>query len=195
MVKCWNTLKPESLIGESTMDNTMGNQQVKITWEWLAGFYDGEGCLMLSKSLSKGYIRYSPQVDLVNTNHVVMQAIVDFLKEHGISVYVNYSKHHAKFHRDSTRRHKQRMQIRIARMANVKLFLTYIVPHLILKQANAVLLLEFVNTRATQQVKTSPRDHILYNELKQLTEKGELIKPSEAITPCSSELKIESNLT
>lgn len=156
----------------------MGNQQVKITWEWLSGFYDGEGCLMMSKSTSKGYIRYAPQIDLVNTNHVVMQAIVDFLQQHNISVYVNYSKAHAKFHRDANRQHKQRMYIRIARMANVKLFLQYIEPHLILKKLNAQLLLEFVNTRATGYVKTSQRDHELYNQLKLLTAKGDVIESS-----------------
>ena len=160
------------------MDTTIGNQQVKITWEWLAGFYDGEGCLSLSKSESKGYIRYSPQIDLVNTNHVAMQAIVDFLKSHNISVYVNYSKSHAKFHRDNSRQHKQRMNIRIARMANVKLFLSHIAPHLILKQANAVLLLEFVDSRATGYVKTSERDHEIYRLVKQLTIKGDVIESS-----------------
>ena len=160
------------------MDTTIGNQQVKITWQWLAGFYDGEGCLMLSKSTSKGYIRYSPQIDLVNTNHVVMQAIVDFLASHDISVYVNYSKQHRKFHRDANRCHKQRMYIRIARMANVKRFLQYIEPHLILKQANAQLLLEFVCSRAEGYVRTSDRDHEIYNELKLLTSKGEVIESS-----------------
>ena len=160
------------------MDNTMGNQQVKITWEWLAGFYDGEGCLSLSKSESKGYIRYSPQIDLVNTNLVVMQAIVDFMQANGISVYVNYSKHHGTFHRDANRQHKQRMNMRIARMANVKRFLQFIEPHLIIKKANAHLLLEFVDSRATGYVKTSDRDHTIYSELKQLTIKGVVIESS-----------------
>lgn len=160
------------------MDNTMGNQQVKITWEWLAGFYDGEGCLSLSKSENKGYIRYSPQIDLVNTNLVVMQAIVDFMQANGISVYVNYSKHHGTFHRDANRQHKQRMNMRIARMANVKRFLQFIEPHLIIKKANAHLLLEFVDSRATGYVKTSDRDHVTYSELKQLTIKGKVIESS-----------------
>jgi LAGLIDADG endonuclease len=158
------------------MDNTIGNQQVKITWQWLAGFYDGEGCISLSRSLCKGYVRYNPQIDLVNTNHVVMQAIVDFLKSHDISVYVNYSKHHAKFHRDASRCHKQRMNVRIARMANVKRFLEFIEPHLILKQANAQLLLEFVCNRAEGYVRTSERDHAIYSELKLLTSKGDVIE-------------------
>jgi hypothetical protein len=160
------------------MDNTIGNQQVKITWQWLAGFYDGEGCFSLSRSLSKGYVRYNPQIDLVNTNLVAMQAIVDFLASHDISVYVNYSKQHHKFHRDANRCHKQRMNVRIARMANVKRFLQYIEPHLILKQPNALLLLEFVCSRAKGYVRTSERDHEIYNELKLLTSKGDVIESS-----------------
>jgi hypothetical protein len=160
------------------MDDTIGNQQVNITWQWLAGFYDGEGCLSLSRSTSKGYVRYNPQIDLCNTNHVVMQAIVDFLAAQDISVYVNYSKHHPKFHRDKGRQHKQRMYIRIARMANVKRFLQYIEPHLLLKKTNANLLLEFVDTRASSYVRTNERDHAIYEQLKLLTSRGDVIEPS-----------------
>jgi hypothetical protein len=168
------------------MDTTMGNQQVNISWEWLAGFYDGEGSLMLTKSESKGYIRYAPSLDLVNTDHVTMQAIVEFLRLHGISVYVFYSKKHPKFHRDANRRHKQRMIIRIARMAQVKCFLGYITPYLNIKRQNAWLLLEFVDTRAERYTKTSDRDHEIYSQLKQLTVKGKLIESSEANTPHAS---------
>lgn len=165
------------------MDITTGHQQVNISWEWLAGFYDGEGCLMLSKSDSKGYTRYSPQIDLVNTDFVVMQAIVDFLQAHNISVYVSYSKKHHKFHRDANRQHKQRMIIRIARMANVKAFLCYITPYLRLKSQNALLLYDFVCHRASNRVETTDRDHEIYRQLKLLTQKGTLVESSEAIRP------------
>jgi len=164
-------------------DRAMGNSQVNISWEWLAGFYDGEGTLALSKIESKGHLNYRPQVDLSNTNHEVMQAIVDFLQLHGISVYVDYSKHHHKFHRDANRQHKQRMRIRIARMAQVKCFLGYIVPYLQLKRQNAWLLLEFVDSRASGYIRTTDRDHEIYNQLKQLTVKGDLIESSTTLTP------------
>jgi hypothetical protein len=163
----------------------MENQQVKISWEWLAGFYDGEGCLSLSKGISKGYDTYSAQIDLVNTNFPVMEAIVQFLADHGISVYVNKTKNIGTFHRDANRKHKQRMNVRIARLKNVKLFLAHITPFLILKRRNALLLMEFVNTRATKFIKVSDRDRQIYLELKELTTKGVLIESSEANTPSS----------
>jgi hypothetical protein len=168
------------------MDVTIGNQQVKITREWLAGFYDGEGCLSLIRRFrkDKGYQTFSPQIDLTNTNQEVMEAIVNFLESHEISVYVNKTKKHPKFHRDNGRCHKQRMIIRIARMANIRKFLIFIIPHLVLKRQQALLLLEFVNTRAEGYTKVSKRDYEIANELYLLNGKG-VIESSEANTPDS----------
>lgn len=167
------------------MDNTMVNQQVKITWEWLAGFYDGEGCLNLTHQKCKRNTAFSPQVDLVNTNFPAMEAIVAFLAEHEIGVSVTLSKKHRKFHRDSGRQHKQRMTIRIARMKAVKRFLELLSPHLVLKREQADLLLEFVSTRAEKYTRTSERDFEIYRRLRELNGKGTLIETSEANTPDS----------
>lgn len=185
LVKCWNTLKPKLLTGKNTMDNTMGNQQVKITWEWLAGFYDGEGCINLTHQRCKRETAFSPQLDLVNTHIESMELIVDFLAAHDIPVYVQRSENSKSYHRESNRRNKPKMTIRIARMANVKRFLELILPHLVLKRKQALLLLEFVSTRATKRTLTTARDFEIHEELRRLNRKGRVIESSEAITPDS----------
>lgn len=168
------------------MDKAMDNQQVNtkaITWQWLAGFYDGEGCLNLTHNKSKRLTAFSPQIDLVNTNQPAMELIISFLEAHEIPVYVNKSKKHARFHRDSGRSHKQRMTIRIARMKSVKRFLEYLKPHLVLKREQAELLLEFVSSRAEGYTRTTERDFEIYKRLRELNGKGDLVETSEANTP------------
>ena len=165
------------------MDNAMDNQQVKISWQWLAGFYDGEGCLNLTHQKSKRNTAFSPQIDLVNTNHAAMELIISFLADLDIPVYVSKSKKHGVFHRDSGRSHKQRMTIRIARMKSVKRFLEHISPYLVLKREQAELLLEFVSSRAERYTKTTDRDFVIYKRLRELNGKGVLIETSEANTP------------
>jgi hypothetical protein len=47
-----------------------------ITPEWLAGFFDGEGCLTILRS--KRYAHYTPQAIITNTSLETLQAIQSF---------------------------------------------------------------------------------------------------------------------
>jgi hypothetical protein len=148
-------------------------QQVKEAWIWLAGFYDGEGHIGLTKNTSKGYIRYSPMVDLVNTNIEVMEEIAEFYTQQGIGHYVWNTKHQGSM--KNGRHHKQRRTIRIGTMKAVKVFLDGISPYLRVKWQQAELLYQFVNTRATGYTLVTDLDHRIYDELKALNQKGTLL--------------------
>jgi len=146
----------------------MDNQQVKRL-SWLAGFYDGEGYLGITINKSKGYDRLAPQIDLVNTDIETIDYAVDILKDFGISVYqwaADYPQHNPKA--------KPKKQIRIARMKQVRAFTDLLTPFLVTKLPQAILLSEFVNSRAVGYIRISERDYEIYNQLKLLNKKGRL---------------------
>lgn len=147
------------------MDVTMDNQQVKETdIAWLAGFTDGEGYIGISKSLSSGYVKYSPQIDIANTHLETVEQLKGILDSLGVTYHYRVTKPHPV--------HKQRHHLRISRMKSVKQFLLSVYPFLRTKKKQAELLAEFVNSRALSYVKITPRDHEIHASLKALNKKG-----------------------
>jgi hypothetical protein len=69
-----------------------------ITWEYLAGFFDGEGCIYWMKSGNRKYCIVHVSQGWVNENRSgVLQDILAFLLEHGINArkvsYTNANDH------------------------------------------------------------------------------------------------------
>ena len=54
----------------------------KMNWIYLAGFFDGEGCISLFKSKVSKYKKYElrPTLFLTNTNKEIMKQVYNLIK-------------------------------------------------------------------------------------------------------------------
>lgn len=57
-----------------------------MDWSYIAGFFDGEGCIQKNKNQTG---RYYPYLDITNTNVKVLEEIQAFLISNGIRCKVN----------------------------------------------------------------------------------------------------------
>lgn len=123
----------------------MGNQQVTdAETGWLAGMIDGEGSVAIqrchhnSPSGRRGY--YSARCQVVNTDPLIIEAVVDVLRRLGIGHYI--TSHLAKA------RTKTLHTVRVDKFESIERLLSIVEPHLRgEKQAKARLLLPFVRSR------------------------------------------------
>ena len=57
-----------------------------MNWSYIAGFFDGEGCVQKNKNQTG---RYYPYLDITNTNLDVLKSIGKFLGSNGIRYKLN----------------------------------------------------------------------------------------------------------
>lgn len=99
---------------------------------WIAGFFDGEGCVSLSKCKSEN--SYSPKISITNTRHDILEWI---RQTTGVGQVVPLA--------DSRPQNKKSWSYRLLR-EEVKPFLTRIVPFIKLKNPQIALMFEYLET-------------------------------------------------
>jgi len=96
-----------------------------VDWQYLAGFFDGDGCISVKRS------RFRCQ--LSNINLRVLEEIRNFLEEHGIKVYISKDRiYHT---------------LEIHKMEDVVKFLSALLPFLIVKKDYANLVIAYLAHR------------------------------------------------
>lgn len=104
---------------------------MKITWAWLAGFFDGEGCLHI-KMAGRG-VHWS-LYQAGSRGLAVLCEIQTFLAAHGIksAIYSRPPRQHAKVTSVLTSNH-----LYVSRRADVMTILRALLPHLRVKRVEA----------------------------------------------------------
>lgn len=140
----------------------MGNQQVDLAW--LAGVYDGEGCIWLGwVTRDKNYKYLIPHIHLSNTNATLMNAAANVLQRHGIPFHVSVQRRVRK----ST--HRPLIFVQTNGLKRAEKFLTVLGPYLVGKRPEAVLLLEYIQSRlnAPHKAPYTEREQAIVEQLAQ----------------------------
>ena len=123
----------------------MGNQQ-ETDKAYLAGILDGEGCIHVSLQCQKikgpnsqGTLHHIVQI--ANTSKPLVDFITNWLDMEGIPYY------HVSWQKAKNPRQKLYAQVRITRFIAIKKLLTQLLPYLLVKKPQAILMLEFVERR------------------------------------------------
>lgn len=125
----------------------MGNQQAKdLDLAWLAGFFDGEGCIDFphqpGRRLRIMHLNYYyPRVRLVNTHQDTLQVVRDILDANGLAYHVSNRGV------PKQRGHLPAWDITAQGFKRSKRWLEVLAPYLRTKQQKAFLALEFINSR------------------------------------------------
>jgi hypothetical protein len=133
-----------------------------ITDEYIAGFFDGEGCVSLMKHRSpstKSHYIYNTIVIITNSN---LQVLRDIRTKLGLGILNE---------KPISTRNKAVYSIAIRRQEEIKTFLNRFLPLLRVKKAEATLLLEYINRRLSfegdyRRFPYIERDEEIYRELK-----------------------------
>ena len=154
-------------------------------WPYLAGLIDGEGCITAWKywlvwklgdkrHFCNPYWQFSARVSITNTSLVLMKWLVS---HYGGGFICK---------REATDKHKASFEWRPKGQKNMKLLLLAILPYLVIKREQAILLLEYI------ELGTNPDQRALIVEkLQILNRKGSV----ETDTLNGDEPKIQSELS
>jgi len=135
------------------------NQQVRDIG-WLAGIFDGEGCISLQRRTLKTRNNRTPNIKqafdlipdilLVNTNWVIIDEVDRLLKEFKVGHYIFSQKNYT----GETRRPK--WCVRISGWFRCKAFLVLVGPYLRGKYKEAEVLHEYICSRLSHPQKCHP---------------------------------------
>lgn len=120
----------------------MDNQQETYKAFYVAGLFDGEGSLTISryKRAATDKTMYQAQILFTNTDDRIIKEYVDFLKHHAIA-------HHIRADDRTGKGRKICYNVQVAALDSQRRWLELMAPYLVGKKAKAQLLLEFVNRR------------------------------------------------
>ena len=104
-------------------------------WIWLAGFFDGEGTILISKYTRNrdGKLRVLPEVMVSNTSKPVMMNVAET-----IDMPLSERKREGR---------KWIYELRIRKMENIVLFLEKVIPYLRIKRVQAEILYAYCKSR------------------------------------------------
>lgn len=107
--------------------------------EWLSGFFDAEGCALITRYRKKnGTISYSPRISIKSTDFYSIELIIDFLLANDINCYVRTS---------SLVMRKPIKSIEISRFTKILKFCNLILQYSITKKEELELLKSFCELR------------------------------------------------
>lgn len=133
---------------------------MELSNEYIAGFFDGEGCITSSLQWTSGkYIkkpRVAVHVTISNTRKDVLEAIGN--KYDGTVSSKGQGKHKNCFH------------LRIVGKAKMKKFLTSIYPYLVIKKDDVVLALEFIESLRDKNLGPEPLPIEVHNMRQRVNE-------------------------
>lgn len=116
------------------MGDTGSQSAGKLSLAWLAGFYDGEGCLFLGRKPRTVYAR----VILSNTDHPSIERASEILKEHRVGHFI-YQK--------TKKGYRPSYHLNVDGIKRVQRWLDVMEPYLVTKAAQATVLRQFVEYR------------------------------------------------
>ena len=133
----------------------MDNQQA-IRIGWLAGVIDGEGCFVIARQKTKHGFKLRPHFCLRSTCQLMLERIANILSQNEVACHVYAVKPRKVYY-------KPQGSIQIAGFLRVKKLLDLISPFLVTKQAECLLLKEWIDYRFSlgskpQQRKLSDKD-------------------------------------
>lgn len=115
----------------------MSKKFSKTDLAWLAGIIDGEGCIWICRHYVKtrGYLRFIPFVQITNTNFQIIEKSKKILDALGISYYNQSFKYSGE---------KEKWDIKIGKRDQVKKILESLLPHLVGKKDQGVVMLDYL---------------------------------------------------
>lgn len=151
----------------------MDNQQAtEAELGWLAGIIDGEGTITIQRRMRKNkYPEYEPRICITNTDTDIIFKCDELFRKLGISPYHQVPN-------DGKHNKLPIYEIRITRLAYIKILLDYMVSYLVGKKSQAKLVLQHVNSRLNlvnkKDTNWQERDNV-YRQLIQYHNKGKRI--------------------
>jgi hypothetical protein len=137
------------------LNTQKGNREF---WIWLAGFFDGEGTVLVSKytRTRDGHLRVVPEVMISNTSKPIMMDVAET-----IDMPLSERKREGR---------KWIYELRIRKNENIVLFLEKIIPHLRIKRAQAELLYTYCKSRVERPWRSKyTEDEIrMFNKIREL---------------------------
>ena len=120
----------------------MDNQQAtEAELGWLAGIIDGEGTITIQRRMRhKKYPEYEARICIVNTNTDIIYKCDELFHKMNITPYHQIPN-------DGAHNKLPLYEIRITRLAYIKILLDSIVIYLVGKKSQAQLVLQYVNSR------------------------------------------------
>jgi LAGLIDADG DNA endonuclease family protein len=109
-----------------------------MTYEYIAGLFDGEGCINLM--YSKGSV--SVKVSISQKNRSLLELVKEFTQKGGIRSMTN----------------KSCCEWSMTKREDVKTFLTAVVPHLILRKTEAEIAIQLCDAGGRQGIKMTEEE-------------------------------------
>ena len=140
------------LMQEATVTSLSGND---VTWEYLAGFFDGEGCIHYQHREYGKYVLVNVTQGTVNEakSHVLRKIFV-FLRSHGIPVrwnpYTNMNPY--------TKNYSGGIKVVATNAPSVIAWLEGMLPHLIVKRDLAIEAVAFARTIHKRAIERRVKD-------------------------------------
>jgi hypothetical protein len=169
-----------SLLGNNGADNKIDNQQERrsIDLSWVAGIIEGEGYIGLSRHIV-GYLQYTPRVQIINTDDIMLENVGKILKENGLAYF---RKRHFV---DKRVKRKPCHDLVICGIKRVTKTLELIMPYMrTKKKRNAELVYKFCLERLSKSNKFrkyTDKEHNIYKEIRQWVDKDSWIESPETI--------------
>ena len=127
---------------------------MKITPRYVAGFFDGEGCIRLRRAMSHQREHIRVELAIYNTNLLVLTMIQ---QEYGGKILKRQNKHRPVY------------CLYWSNLESVKGFLSIIKPHLIIKQRHAELLSGYLDAHASnRRIRLTEQDWNLVEQMSHL---------------------------
>lgn len=112
---------------------------------WLAGFWDGEGSITIFTHVEKsGREKICPTINVTNTHEGVIAYVIQLLDKLGTSFSVFQRK-------TGNDKHKDAYHLATRNMQYIKIVLEALLPYLVCKKAQAILVLRYVNKKMEQR--------------------------------------------
>lgn len=150
------------------MDNPLAKLD-EIALAYFAGLVDGEGTITIIRTgqiVADGGRSLRPQVEVTNTNPVIVQHVIDTFYKMGAKPYIDT--------RASKNNWKAAYKIVAYGLNKSKKVLTCVMPYLLAKKAQAELVLEFIESRNSQPYNChyTDRDLNIYRQIRTLNHRG-----------------------
>ncbi len=135
-----------------------------LSVEYMAGFFDGEGCLSMTKVRG---CWFSPEATVANTDYYIMKAFAYTLELCNVK--------HKFIIRKLQLNRKPLYCIRVREMRSLYVFCQLLRPSLKIKQSRADLMLKFLKLRLAGTHRDgyhSPEEEIIAKEIKEMNQRG-----------------------
>jgi len=145
----------------------MGNPHIrKVDLAYFAGLLDGEGTITLERNGTRrkynGQMGYSPKVIVANTNQALIQRVFDVERALGINPHIK-TQLAGKYNRG-----KVMYWVTVAGLTKCAKLLRPVLPYLVAKNAQARIVLDFIERRGELQAKGKPYNEAELNLVQQI---------------------------